>query len=237
MEKLLIAETSERFSAALACALQNRYEVHCCATGDAALHLLETLRPQVLILNLALPYMDGLQVLQSGTYQPPAILALTNIATNYILQAVQEAGADFVVMLPCTVQSIVNHVREITRLEGKGKQTVTPQETAEKHLLRLGLSPHLAGFAQLRAGIPLFAQDSSQQLKKELYPAIAEVCGNDGFEQVERSIRQSIKEAWNRGDRSVWAEYFPGRTNAPTNKVFIAVLAQKLRQSDPNRIW
>ena len=157
---------------------------------------------------------------------------------NYnTLQAVQNAGADFVVMLPCTVQSIVSHVREIARMASMGKQAATPQQIVEEHLRRLGLPPHLAGFAQLRTGIPLFAQDENQQLEKELYPAIAELCGNRSVDQVERSIRQTIKEAWKNGDKKVWAEYFPGRTTAPTNKVFIAVLAQRLRQSDPDRIW
>ena len=82
MEKLLIAETSRRFSQALTHALQDRYEVHCCSDGDAARSFLESLQPQVLILNLALPYMDGLQVLLSSTYKPPVILAMTTIATN-----------------------------------------------------------------------------------------------------------------------------------------------------------
>lgn len=237
MEKLLIAETSQRFSQALTHALQDRYEVHCCSDGDAARSFLESLQPQVLILNLALPYMDGLQVLLSSTYKPPVILAMTTIATNYTLQAVQNAGADFIVMLPCTVQSIVSHVREIARMASIGKQAATPQQIVEEHLRRLGLPPHLIGFAQLRTGIPLFAQDENQQLEKELYPAIAELCGNRSADQVERSIRQTIKEAWKSGDEKVWAEYFPGRTTAPTNKVFIAVLAQRLRQSEPDRIW
>jgi len=37
-----------------------------------------------------------------------------------------------------------------------------------------------------------------------------------------------IVEAWARRDVSVWAQYFPDQEKAPTNKRFLAVLAEKL---------
>lgn len=237
MEKLLIADTSTAFLNALSRALQDQYDVCCCTTGDEALRLMETLRPQVLIINLMLPYIDGLQVLRSSQYKPSVILALTTNATNYVLQSVQDAGVDFVVMLPCTIQSIVSHVRQITSRKKERRDPSTPQQMAEFHLLRLGMPAHWAGFSRLKVGIPLFMQDENQSLNKELYPAIAELCGNDNALQVERSIRVAIEKAWKKRDRQVWMEYFPESGEPPTNKAFLVVLAQKLRRSDPKRIW
>lgn len=237
MQKLLIAESSAVFSAALADALSDTYEIICCSTGIETLKMLESHRPQILIINLALPYMDGLQVLCNTSYKPAAVLVLTTLSTDYALQTAKDAGADFAVLLPCTVQSVVYHVRELTRMTRHRSSHADPQQITQTHLLRLGLSSHRTGFTQLRVGIPIFAQDESQLMKKELYPAIAALCGNDNPEQVERTIREVIREAWECRDQAIWEEYFPGRTEAPSNKVFIAALAQKLRQSAPERIW
>lgn len=237
MEKLLIADTAVPFCAALEKAFENRYEVHTCTTGDETLRLLETWKPYALILNLRLPYMDGLEVLRSSTYKPPVVLAMTTHTSPYTLQAAQNEGVDFIVMLPCTVASMVSHVREMTQMKKKGKGMATPQQIAETHLLRLGIPAHLSGFTLLRVGIPLFAQDEQQSLNKELYPAIAELCGSSGVKSVERSIRRIIEQAWQNRDREVWEKYFPEQTEYPTNKEFIAVLAQKVRQSAPDKIW
>lgn len=237
MEKLLIADISVPFCAALEKAFENQFEVYRCTTGDEALRLLEVWKPYVLILNLRLPYMDGLEVLRSSTYKPPVILAMTTHASPYTLQASQNAGVDFIVMLPCTVASMVNHVREMTQMEKMGKRIATPQQIAEAHLLRLGIPAHLGGFTLLRVGIPLFVQDEQQSLNKELYPAIAELCGSSSVKSVERSIRRIILQSWQNRNRATWEEYFPERTVYPTNKEFIAVLAQKVRQSAPDKIW
>lgn len=237
MQKLLIAETATVFSAALADALSDLFQIRCCQTGTEALQLLETLRPDALIIDTALPYMDGLTVLHTTTHRPSMILALTTATTAYALQMLKNAGADYTVSLPCTVQCVVSHMRQLAGIAMSPVQVSDPQDITQTQLLRLGLPPHRAGFAQLRVGIPLFAQDEHQLLKKELYQAIAELCGNDNTEQVERAIRQVIKEAWQHRDKAVWEEYFPGSEKAPSNKKFIAVLAQQLRRLTPDRIW
>lgn len=232
METLLIAETSEAFAQALTAALSQHYRIHTCSDGKTALQLLETLRPHAVILNLALPWMDGLQVLRTASYKPPVVLALTTVVSNYILQSAKDAGAGYVIIVPCTVRCVVQNLQQMQRLAGRRDTKEEPQAVTQKHLNRLGLPAHRAGFTQLRVGIPVFAQDESQLLKKELYPAIATLCNNDNPAQVERSIREVIKEGWNKGDRVVWEAYFPGNQKPPTNKVFIATLAQRLGQEE-----
>lgn len=234
MVKLLIAEAGEAFSTALADTLSSRYQISRCSSGEETLCILEREEPDILVINLALPHGDGLYVLRNMVHRPPLILALTTVATDYILQATKDAGAEYVIMLPCTVKCVVKHLDEMQALAKQGGRQRDPQRITEAYLNELGLASHRSGFTQLRVGVPLFAQDERQLMKKELYPAIAKLCGNDNPEQVEHTIRESIKEAWeNRGrnqKEAIWKEYFPGKEKAPSNKAFIAVLAQKLRQ-------
>lgn len=120
MAKLLIAARSESLSAALAEAL-TQYEVYSCHTGVDALALLESLRPDIFIVELLLPVTTGLTVLQESRYKPPVILALTNIAAENVLQAAVNTGAQDVILLPCRVRHI------IVRLEKLIQKVPTPE--------------------------------------------------------------------------------------------------------------
>ena len=60
LRKLLIADSSEIFTGALTAALGDRFDIHVCGDGPSALDALQQEQPDILILNLLLPYKDGL---------------------------------------------------------------------------------------------------------------------------------------------------------------------------------
>lgn len=109
MAKLLIAVRSEDLSAALTEVL-TEHEICVCHTGVDAQAALETLRPDVLIVQLSLPWVSGLTVLQEAVHKPPVILALTSLLENGVLQAAAKAGVQDMLLLPCSVQNIVRHL-------------------------------------------------------------------------------------------------------------------------------
>ena len=96
-------------------------------------------------------------------------------------------------------------------------------------LRRLNVSGHLSGYRCLCVAISVFAQDISQSMCNELYPAVAKKLGCMDWRAVEFAIRRTILSAWEHRDPEVWGEYFPGATKAPTNKQFIATLAQRIK--------
>ena len=110
--KLLIAVKSGNMADDLLAAL-SKYEIHICATGADALAMLETLRPEILLLDLSLPVIDGLTLLRSIHYRPKYILALTNVATPVVLQAAADAGVQDMIFLPCTVRHIIKHLNAL----------------------------------------------------------------------------------------------------------------------------
>ena len=107
--KLLIAVKSEIISAALADIL-TLYEVSICHNGRDALLLLETMQPDVFIVELSLPVVTGLTVLQQTCYRPPIMLALTDLVTEHTLQAADHAGVQDMILLPCPIRHIARHL-------------------------------------------------------------------------------------------------------------------------------
>lgn len=108
-------------------------------------------------------------------------------------------------------------------------QTTPPaQDTIRQMLRELSVPIHRTGYRQLCIAIPRFAQDSSQSLTKELYPYVAAQLGCADWRTVEHSIRVVILDAWQRRNPKVWEKYFPGAQKPPSNKQFIATLAEFL---------
>lgn len=114
MRRLLIAIADEATNIALSDSL-SRYEVHICSTGIDTLRMLETLRPDILILDLMLPAMDGLTVLRKSKFRPYTILARTNLITTAVLQAASDLGVQDIIPIPCTIRHIIEHLDSLMK--------------------------------------------------------------------------------------------------------------------------
>ena len=110
--KLLIAVKSEIITDLLVSSL-SMHDIHTCDTGPDALAMLETHRPDALILDLPLPVMDGLTVLRETSFRPHSILALTNLATPAVIQAAANAGVQDMILIPCTIRHIIEHLNAL----------------------------------------------------------------------------------------------------------------------------
>ena len=230
MKKLLIADSSAVFLCALEAELASQFQIRSCMDGESAQALLENFRPDVLIINLMLPYRDGLTVLQHTTFPPSVIIAITPYINQYVHTSLRELGIDYTMICP-SVKALCLQLRNL--LEALPTFSANaPQELLPLLLATLGFAPHWDGYRQLCSAIPQFAANPGQLLTKELYPQIAKVCKCGSGKCVEHSIRKAIRTAWEHGDRSVWRKYFTpgprGQIPCPTNKEFICRLAELL---------
>ena len=107
MPTVLIAHTSGPFVGLLAEQLSSNYRVHICHTGADAITLIDRLHPDILILYLSLPDIDGITALHSTKYKPDVVLALTNLATDDVLQAAFDVGAQDVILVPASIAYIM----------------------------------------------------------------------------------------------------------------------------------
>lgn len=101
------------------------------------------------------------------------------------------------------------------------------QTTRMLHDLRIPV--HRIGYRELAMGIPHYREENLQSLSKELYPWLARQFGNITPEAVEHAIREAIRQGWEHRDPKIWEIYFPGAVKPPSNKQFIATLAERIR--------
>ena len=106
--KILIADADEGFTSDLACYLKtaSSFDVVGAANdGEKAVRLLRAAQPNVLILDLLLPKLDGLSVLKeaSALPKPPIGLVLTNAMTDFAAQAAEKYGVAY-----CSAEELEN---------------------------------------------------------------------------------------------------------------------------------
>ena len=228
MQKILIADRSDDICFVLKKLLEKEYDVTVCYDGETALSLVQGIRPDALILDLRLPKLDGFTLLSQLQGQlPPAVLASTDISTDYDLRIAVKLGAGHVLQRPFHTRSVLFHIKWLLYYARDPVHTpIDPRSIVSAHLTRLGLDCSHDGYQQLRLGIPLFMQDTSMHLGKELYPAIISIWGRGDSVAIERTIRSAIEAAWKKRDAAIWAEYFPDCKKCPNNKKFIARLSE-----------
>ena len=193
--------------------------------------MLPEYKPDILLLNLSLAYMNGLEVLRQAVYLPKTVIAISYLSDPYLLNILGALGVRHVLYLP-TVAAVNQALA--------AEQTMIPEVRTDlrscilQHLHRLGIPTNLDGHQILTVGLPLYMQDSAQTLGKELYPAVACAMGRGNVQTVERSIRQAIRAGWKHRDEKVWRQYFSpdasGNITCPNNKKFLTALLAVLQQ-------
>lgn len=229
MQKLMIADGSEIYVSVLESALTGQFDICTCCDGESALAILQSFRPDILVLNLSLPYKDGLTLLQESDFRPPIIITITGYISHYVEHRLGELGVDYTMISP-SVSSLCLRLRDITERYNTQPDSMEPQAVTAHHLHLLNIPSHRDGYRHLLVAIPLFAKNPMQFMTKELYPQVARICGCRDGRAVEHSIRKVIESAWKYRDNAVWRKYFPpgprGSIPCPSNKAFISQLAE-----------
>ena len=229
MHRIIIAMGSDDFSAALENQLNSDYSVIRCFDGNTALELLRFLHPDILLIDLSLPVLDGISVLnQAGNHLPPAVLATTDYDGSTLQQLLRQVKVDRIFKIPCDVKTVIASIRQLAEHIPAGNGKIVHTQIAEI-LTKLGIPSGRLGFLQLQKAISIFANDPSIAICKELYPLVADSTSVKDGKTAEHTMRSVIKTAWLKRDPEIWNVYFAGYQDTyPPNKAFISRLAQEI---------
>lgn len=225
--------------------------------GIEALKLIQEKKPDLVVLDIIMPHLDGLGVLEKLNSMQlehfPRIIVLSAVGQDRITQRAITLGADYYVVKPFDMDVFTKRIREMfnnTIVNDEEKKPVTMVETTEIQYNRnepldleaeitniiheIGVPAHIKGYMYLREAINMVVNDIEllSAVTKELYPSIAKKY-NTTASRVERAIRHAIEVAWARGQVETINKLF-GYTihndkGKPTNSEFIAMVADKLR--------
>ncbi|MFY0511136.1 response regulator [Streptomyces anulatus] len=126
------------------------HEILAAATGEAGLEALDVFRPDLLLLDLMLPVMDGVEVCRRvrATSQLPIIM-LTALGDDVDIVVGLEAGADDYVVKPARTEVIEARIRAVLR---RIEAPVGVRPAVERHG---DLDIDRAGLTVLKSGVPV----------------------------------------------------------------------------------
>jgi two-component system KDP operon response regulator KdpE len=117
MTRILIVDDEPQILRALRINLQaRRYEVDTAAGGAEALHSAATHHPDLVVLDLGLPDIDGIEVIRKlRTWTPIPIVILSGRMDSGGKVDALDAGADDYITKPFSVEELLARIRAVTR--------------------------------------------------------------------------------------------------------------------------
>ncbi|AYC96793.1 sporulation transcription factor Spo0A [Clostridioides difficile] len=258
--KIVLADDNKDFCQVLKEYLSNEDDIDILGIakdGIEALDLVKKTQPDLLILDVIMPHLDGLGVIEKlntmDIPKMPKIIVLSAVGQDKITQSAINLGADYYIVKPFDFVVFINRIRElvsnrVTQVEPKPRPVQETQmtrsdfvknvgniETEITNIIHeIGVPAHIKGYLYLREAIKMVIDNVELlgAVTKELYPSIAKKF-NTTPSRVERAIRHAIEVAWSRGKVDTINQLF-GYTvhntkGKPTNSEFIAMIADKLR--------
>lgn len=219
--------------------------------GVETLKIVEELKPDLLMLDIIMPYLDGIGVIEnlSAKKFKPNIIVISAVGQENISQKAVNMGALYYFVKPFDLNVMVERVRqlvlnlpvkkelpeEINQLSARNSISQIDLETEVSEILKeLGIPAHVRGYQFLRDAIIEATLDADliNGITKVLYPLIAEKY-NTTPTRVERAIRHAIEISSTRGKVETLYKYFGYSTSQErgktTNAEFIALISDKLR--------
>lgn len=206
--------------------------------GKDAIDMIKDTQPDVVLLDLVMPQMDGITVVENikkktSMLKNPAFIILSAVGREQMTEEAFQAGANYFLMKPFDKDILVNKIRRIGKrpvrpVPGKVLEAplkaATPEEAAmnreeymkehletdiTKMLHELGIPAHIKGYQYLRDAISMVVRD------REMMEAVTKILYPEiakknytSSSRVERAIRHAIEVAWGRGSLEVIDELF-----------------------------
>ena len=246
---VLIADDNQDFSRTLATYLGNQDDMEIIGVAKDGLEAVDIIKeksPDIAILDVIMPHLDGLGVLErvnnsSNEYNKrPICIMLSAVGQDKITQKAISLGAEYYMVKPFDIELLIQRIREIKNFKPRGGNggfdyreqrklpyINIPKDKEEDNLEALvtniihgvGVPAHIKGYQYLREAIMMVVKDIDviNQITKSLYPQIAQKFSTTPS-RVERAIRHAIEVAWGRGEVDLMQNIFGYTVSANKGK-------------------
>ncbi len=245
---VVIADDNQQFSHTLS-KLINKQEdmevIGIAKDGNEAIDIVSKKEPDILLLDVIMPHLDGLGVLESmniiKTNKKPVCIMLSAVGQDKITQKAVSLGAEYYLVKPFDIDVLIKRIRDIKffkptqninsfiNKDSKQQYIDLPKDKAKREenlealvtniIHEVGVPAHIKGYQYLREAIMMVVNDIEviNQITKSLYPQIAYKF-NTTPSRVERAIRHAIEVAWGRGQQEAVERIFGYTISASKGK-------------------
>lgn len=255
--RVIVADDNRDFGEILSDYLNDQGDIEVIGVakdGNEAVDMITKYTPDVAVLDIIMPHLDGLGVLEKlnslHMEKRPLCIVLSAVGQENITRRALSLGAEYYVVKPFDLDVLVSRIRQLKGLsrglaisseipddnkKASNKQMPMNVEVEVTSIMHeIGVPAHIKGYQYLRDAIMMVINDIEMinSITKMLYPTIAKEYSTTPS-RVERAIRHAIEVAWSRGQIETIDALFGYTVSTvkgkPTNSEFIAMVADKLR--------
>ena len=224
--KILIAVSSQNEAKELCREMENEMQVVGVAyDGASAVKLIKEHEPDVVVIDIVLPVLDGLGVIEqcNGTMDDdkiPSFIAITSIGNQRLIECIRLMGVDYCTMKPFHTNVLMDRINQMMRMKrvnNNFQKTFEVKSEPVKKTLQNMISEDVTSVEVEfliskdigHIGIIMAIHDVNMMnyITKLLYPTIAQKYKTTSS-SVERAIRHAIEVAWSRGKIELLEEMF-----------------------------
>ena len=219
--------------------------------GEEMCQIIKDRQPDVVLLDLIMPKMDGLTVMEkvnqdNSVNKRPYFIVITAVGQERITEDAFNRGANYYVMKPFNNDMLLDRIKSVRKMfrnyekkseNGKMEGTAGAEDLESRvtnMLHEIGIPAHIKGYHYLRDAIIMAVKDMDvlNAITKILYPTVAKKYQTTSS-RVERAILHAIEVAWSRGKLDTLDELFGYTVSTgkgkPTNSEFIALIADTIQ--------
>ncbi len=219
--------------------------------GEEMCQIIKDRQPDVVLLDLIMPKMDGLTVMEQvnrdhSVNKRPYFIVITAVGQERITEDAFNKGANYYVMKPFNNEVLLDRIKSVRKMfrnnekkneDGRLEGTARGEDLENRvtnMLHEIGIPAHIKGYHYLRDAIIMAVKDMDvlNAITKILYPTVAKKYQTTSS-RVERAIRHAIEVAWSRGKLDTLDELFGYTVSTgkgkPTNSEFIALIADTIQ--------
>lgn len=234
--RVFLAEDNLRMTEIIKSFFELTEQMEICGTadnGEDAVQQILLLLPDVVVLDLIMPKLDGIGVLEALRREPPAtpplIIVTSAVGEERITQQALSLGATYYIIKPYSLHDLCNRISlmvEGPRVEAE-RAPERNQENAISKLVRdLGVSTSILGYRYIVRGVELILEKGSYPISKQVYATLAEE-NDTTADCVESAIRKTISRIFAEENKALHT-LFP-KEKKPSNAQFLTVLAETIK--------
>ena len=214
--------------------------------GVEAYEMILQLRPQVALLDLVLPRLDGYGLLeklqQCPPEQRPVVIATTSLGRDDFITRAMELGVAYYMVKPLDLPFLTRQIFSCVNRSAPATLAAPPPTEEPEDvdrlitgmLMQIGVPPHLSGYKFIRSALVMVIDrpELFSSLTRVLYPEIAQEFSTTAS-CVERAIRHAISLTWDRGGADNYRRLLGRQASTigvkPTNSEFLAQVGEGVR--------
>lgn len=212
--------------------------------GLDGLRKLREHRPDVILLDLIMPHVDGLGFLEKAIKEDllkdSKVIVTSELSQDSIVQYAIQLGASFYMLKPYQMDVLMDRIQIIVNYPNLGNSpiidAVDNNAYIVKNLIESGLPVHTLGYKYFYHALAYLVKQASDvfSITKTVYPLVAKEFKTSSA-NVDKAMRHSLSLAYSQNNDSLKlfleAMNYKDPNKKPSNSEYISLILERIRHS------